>query len=103
VVSSRSQLPDWLKVSAWTIDSARHRDSHSSIDEIDPLVRVVLHDDIFNDPDKQLPTFNSLAIELMLHRIPGLSHHFLYFNNDVRLFLLFCVIVFIIKCDFIVY
>lgn len=28
------------------------------------------------------PTFNSLAIEANLHRIPGLSEKFIYFNND---------------------
>jgi hypothetical protein len=29
------------------------------------------------------PTFNSLAIEANLHRIPGLSEKFIYFNNDM--------------------
>ena len=29
-----------------------------------------------------LPTFNSHAIELNLHRIPGLAPAFLYFNDD---------------------
>lgn len=28
------------------------------------------------------PVFNSLAIESALHRIPGLSEHFLYYNDD---------------------
>ena len=32
-----------------------------------------------------LPTFSSPAIEANLHRIPGLSEHFLYFNDDVFL------------------
>jgi hypothetical protein len=37
-------------------------------------------------PDKSnLPTFNSNAIELHLHRIPGLSGKFLYFNDDIFL------------------
>jgi hypothetical protein len=31
------------------------------------------------------PTFNSLAIEANLHRIPGLSDQFIYFNNDMFL------------------
>jgi hypothetical protein len=38
---------------------------------------------LFDDPASQLPSFNSLAIESVLHRIPGLSRRFLYFNNDV--------------------
>uniref|UniRef100_A0A1I8IBY8 Stealth_CR2 domain-containing protein n=1 Tax=Macrostomum lignano TaxID=282301 RepID=A0A1I8IBY8_9PLAT len=37
-------------------------------------------------PNKShLPTFNAPAIESHLHRIPGLSDHFLYFNDDVFL------------------
>ncbi len=47
-----------------------------------PRVRVIDHHALFPDPVSQLPTFNSLAIESVLHRIPGLSEYFLYFNND---------------------
>ena len=46
-----------------------------------PKVRVVHHDEIFEDYDS-LPTFNSLAIETSLHRIDGLAEHFIYFNDD---------------------
>jgi hypothetical protein len=66
VVASARQIPEWLDA------------SH-------PRVRIVLHAEIFDHADAQLPTFNSLAIESVLHRIPGLSEHFLYFNNDVFL------------------
>lgn len=34
-------------------------------------------------PEKYLPTFSSHAIELNLHRIKGLSEHFVYFNDDM--------------------
>ena len=44
-------------------------------------LQVVLHADII--PSAWLPTFNSTTIELFLHRIPGLSERFLYFNDDV--------------------
>ncbi|WP_412070322.1 Stealth CR1 domain-containing protein [Rubrivirga sp. IMCC43871] len=47
-----------------------------------PRIEVVSHESIFPDPDV-LPTFNSHAIELNVHRIPGLSHRFLYLNDDV--------------------
>lgn len=43
---------------------------------------VVDHRELFPDPGV-LPTFNSHAIESVLHRIPGLSEHFLYLNDDV--------------------
>ncbi|OKI00876.1 glycosyl transferase family 1 [Streptomyces sp. CB02923] len=49
-----------------------------------PGIKVVSHREIFADPE-QLPTFNSHAIESQLHRIEGLSEHFLYFNDDVFL------------------
>lgn len=49
-----------------------------------PKVTVVDHAEIFKDV-KNLPTFNSHAIESNLHRIPGLSEHFIYFNDDVFL------------------
>ncbi len=47
-------------------------------------VTVVSHREVFGDTGR-LPTFNSQAIESRLHRIPGLSEHFLYLNDVVIL------------------
>jgi len=47
-------------------------------------ILIITHDEIFLDRS-YLPTFNSNAIELQLHRIPNLSRRFLYFNDDVFL------------------
>ncbi len=58
------QRPSWLK-------------EHSKISIVD-------HRDIFSHPE-HLPTFNSMAIECHLHRIPHLQEHYLYFNDDVFL------------------
>lgn len=44
-------------------------------------VNVVYHRDII--PEKFLPTFNSCAIEMFLHRIDGLSERFVYGNDDM--------------------
>ncbi|MFD1214153.1 stealth family protein [Arthrobacter sp. GCM10027362] len=52
------------------------------LDRSNPRITLVHHREIFADPGV-LPTFNSHAIEAQLHRIPGLSEHFLYFNDDV--------------------
>lgn len=41
---------------------------------------LVSHGDIM--PASALPTFNSLAIETCMHRIPGLSERFIYLNDD---------------------
>ncbi|MFE4633259.1 stealth family protein [Streptomyces sp. NPDC056773] len=54
------------------------------LDENNPRITVVDHSEIFDDP-RALPTFNSHAIESRLHRIEGLSEHFLYFNDDMFL------------------
>ncbi len=60
-IVTAGQKPDWLQ-------------EH-------PQITVVDHRQIFADP-AHLPTFNSCAIESQLHRIPNLSEHFLYFNDD---------------------
>ena len=45
-----------------------------------PRINWVDHTDIIDE--KYLPTFNSHAIESSLHRVSGLSEHYLYFNDD---------------------
>ena len=57
------QIPDWLDSEARGLT-------------------VVDHSEIFL-VDDHLPTFNSQAIEARLHRIPDLSEHYLYLNDDV--------------------
>ena len=42
----------------------------------------VTHEEIFVNKS-HLPTFSSPAIEAHIHRIPGLSQNFIYFNDDV--------------------
>jgi len=63
-IVTAGQYPKWLK---------RH-----------PKITVVHHKQIF-PWDGCLPTFNSMAIESNLHRIPGLSEFYIYFNDDVFL------------------
>jgi hypothetical protein len=56
------QVPAWLNV------------AHPKITIVDQSSIV---------PDKSwLPTFNSVAIEAQLHRIPGLAEHFIHINDD---------------------
>eukprot|EP01147_Barroeca_monosierra_P004364 gene4364-6652_t len=47
-----------------------------------PFPIKVVHHDAFI-PDKFLPTYESSWIELFLDRIPGLSEHFIYLNDDM--------------------
>ncbi|KAK9811335.1 hypothetical protein WJX72_002047 [[Myrmecia] bisecta] len=49
-----------------------------------PQIHVIPHSQIFTNTS-HLPTFSSPAIEVHLHRIPGLSNKFIYFNDDVFL------------------
>lgn len=60
-----NQIPSWLNL------------------ETDRLT-VITHEEIFLNKS-HLPVFSSPAIETHLHRIPGLSKKFIYFNDDVFL------------------
>lgn len=60
VVSNIEQVPDY-------VDQSK--------------VKIVLHKDFI--PEEYLPLFNSTAIELFLHKIPGLGEEFIYFNDDM--------------------
>ncbi len=55
------QTPDWLKTS--------------------DRMTLVDHRDLI--PEASLPTFDSSNIESYIHRIPGLSERYFYFNDDV--------------------
>lgn len=55
-------LPKWLNVNHQKLVIVNHRDYI---------------------PQKYLPTFSSHTIELNMHRIKGLSEHFVYFNDDM--------------------
>mgnify|MGYP000949357810 FL=1 len=63
-VVTSGQKPEWLNIHA------------------DKIV-FVKHSDFI--PEEYLPTFNSNAIELNLHRIKGLSENFVLFYDDMYL------------------
>lgn len=45
-------------------------------------VKIIDHKVIFKGFESSLPTFSSRSIETLLHKIPNLSEHFLYCNDD---------------------
>lgn len=53
------------------------------LDTACPKLNIVKHEDYI--PKQYLPVFSSHPIELNLHRIPGLSEQFVYFNDDMLL------------------
>jgi len=64
-IVTNGQVPDWLNLN-------------------NPDVSIVSHKDIFRIP-AHLPTFQSNAIEVNLHRVPNLTEKFVYFNDDMGL------------------
>ena len=58
---SSGQKPDWLDTS-------------------NPKINLVNHEDYI--PKQFLPSYNSVVIERYLHKIPNLTEHFVYFNDD---------------------
>ena len=50
------------------------------LDENHPKLNLVSHSDYI--PKEYLPVFNSNLIEIYMHKIPDLSEHFVYFNDD---------------------
>jgi hypothetical protein len=61
-IITNDQVPSWLDVE-------------------NPRITIIDHRDIV--PAEYLPTFNSLALTLFLHRIPGLSEHFILSSDDM--------------------
>lgn len=57
-------LPTWININVEKLNIVNHRDYI---------------------PEEYLPTFSSHTIELNMHRIRGLSDHFIYFNDDILL------------------
>lgn len=53
------------------------------LDTEHPKLHIVRHEDYI--PREFLPTFNSNAIEMSLHKIEGLTEQFVYFNDDMFL------------------
>ncbi len=48
-------------------------------------VEIIDHKTIFAGYEEYLPVFNSISIESMCWRIPGLSEHYIYTNDDLLL------------------
>jgi hypothetical protein len=99
VVSGPTQVPDWLDISHPSIRIVYHEDlfrrarmsflriskPNSSPSSSSATSARQSADASAEDLSAYLPTFNSLAIESVLHHIPDLTDHFVYFNNDVFL------------------
>jgi Stealth protein CR2, conserved region 2/Stealth protein CR1, conserved region 1 len=74
----------WVR-RVWIVTDNQIPDTLHLPSDFTAKISIVDHREIFVGFESALPTFNSLAIETMLWRIPGLAEHFLYFNDDVFL------------------
>ena len=83
-VRSIANHAPWVR-QIWIVTDSQIPDITSLPDEFAAKICIVDHREIFAGYEDALPTFNSLSIETMLWRIPRLSEHFLYFNDDVFL------------------
>ena len=70
VLASESQVQEWMHTLAAKPQGTERTE-----------VRVVFHREFI--PSKYLPCFSSPCIEMFLDRIPGLSDHFIYANDDM--------------------
>ena len=73
VLARKTQVQPWMKEMVAMTSGQTGQDG--------PEVRVVLHKEFM--PKEKLPTFNSRAIEMYLHKIPDLAPLFLYGNDDM--------------------
>ncbi len=87
-VASLNRYAPWLnKIYIVTDEQNPHVDAF--LDKYFPdghiPVEIVDHKTIFRGYEEYLPTFNSISIESMTWRIPGLSDRFIEFNDDLIL------------------
>ena len=69
----------------WIVTDAQAPDLSALPGALRDRIAIIDHRQLFAGHEDALPTFNSLAIESLLWRIPGLSERFVYFNDDVFL------------------
>ncbi len=74
----------WL-ARVWIVTDAQTPDLAGLPGDLRARISIVDHRALFAGHEAALPTFNSLAIESLLWRIPGLAERFVYFNDDVFL------------------
>lgn len=84
-ISSILRFAPWVRQIFIVTDSQTPHWYESLPKEHRERIRIIDHKEIFRGYERLLPTFNSLSIETMIWRIPGLAEHFIYLNDDLSL------------------
>lgn len=78
-VRSINRFAPWIR-KIWIVTDGQDPRVESGIP-----CEVVDHKVLYRGCESSLPVFNSISIESMIWRIPGLSEKFIYFNDDLAL------------------
>lgn len=82
-VASILRFTPWVRRIFIVTDNQRPRFLNDNLPQaIKDKITLIDHVDIFKGYESLLPVFNSLAIESMIWRIPGLAEKFIYMNDD---------------------
>lgn len=78
-------VDDYLVIPSWININTNNTDNTDNTDNKNSSIKIVRHSELFpfTKLGECLPTFNSQAIETVIHRIPGISDPFIYFNDDM--------------------
>ncbi len=80
-IQSIRKFAPWIRIIHLVTDNQRPNFLTESYQN-ENGIKLVDHEDIFSSFEWALPTFNSRTIETVIWRIPDLSNHFIYFNDD---------------------
>ena len=79
LLAGESQVQPWMEEIRVKSEELRVKSEELGV-KSGPSLCIVFHRDFI--PQYLLPCFNVNTIEMFLHRIPGLSEHFIYSNDD---------------------
>lgn len=84
-VGSILRFAPWVRT-IWIITDSQNPKLDNFVERNFPnrttRIEIVDHRVIFEGYEESLPTFNSISIETMMWRIPGLAERYVYFNDD---------------------
>jgi hypothetical protein len=84
-IQSILKFAPWINTIFIVTDNQNPLDIFPILRKYSDKIEIIDHEVIFRDHTSALPSFNSNAIGSLLWRIPEVSEHFIYFNDDTML------------------